>query len=1068
MAALSPPRDRLRRRRVRKLLFLSFGVIGLLLFAVFRALDLGTGDSLASVLGLFVGLAGLLLSLAEFLRGAEQPPPDPAALADDLARTVRAQWLDEASARRLRDPRVLPLAWAATRREVADRPAGEPVPAGRAPAAAGGGPAAGIPGARAARVLRVRLDGRLDGRFEEATARLAAGYRQIDGGRLVVLGEPGAGKSVLAMLLTLGLLAAADRGEPVRPVPVLVPVSSWDPVVEGLDDWLVRTLAGAYYAGRPDIPRTLLAHGLLLPVLDGLDEIPESARRGAVRALNRALGTDRPVVVTCRSAEYEDVIEGGSPALRRAPVVEIAPVAAADAIGYLSDADWPAGTDWEPVFGQLREEPGGPVALALSTPLMISVARSRYERSPGRPAELADPARFPSRHAVEDHLMERFVDAAYADLPDRDAARARAWLASLALYLHRHREQDLAWWLMPGRLFSAWTAAGVGLGLGILLWVFTGVLTAQLAEYDFKGGQGAAVGGCFALLAMIVWFATADRRPGRPAFTVRGAMPRLRRGFRSGLAFTAVPAVAVLGALALVLVSGGWGLDAAGILVAVQNVAVAVIVAVSCALAVCECLDAPPGQAARSDPSGSLREDRNSALTGAPAAGAVVALLVFPVLVGCSAVAAATGAAFNGWRHEPGVADLLVHRFRIEAERFGATGGLDDLPVLVVVCCVLPGLVTALLTLLTRAWTRFTLLRLAGAVRGRLPWRLMGFLADAHRRGVLRQSGGLYRFRHVRIQETLVPAAAGTGPQPATAGPRRRRALGWALAAALVPVGALLAVPPAGAFPPDTSRVTLLPRVQPDHLWFEDGQLFTAWEGTVERWDAYTGDRIEGGAAGRVRPVDLGKELFRSPVPAELRALAARNVIDVVDVLRGTVLRVGLNDRPGPDLYWHGGGHPVVLVEPCSPAPLLWDVTARRVLGRLPALRDWHGCQDHYDFSGDRTVVADLQGGYEECAFAFWDLPGGRRRSLPGRCNLEEAAALSHDGRLAAVDVTFHEEGEPTPDGIHVVDTRTGHLVGPVLTGHLNGAVAMAFDRSGRLLAVAASDGVVRIWELPR
>ncbi|MEU2718035.1 hypothetical protein [Streptomyces sp. NPDC007205] len=74
-------------------------------------------------------------------------------------------------------------------------------------------------------------------------------------GRLVILGEPGSGKSVLAILLTLGLLK--DRA-PGGPLPVLLPASSWDPVRESLDDWIVRTLALPYYSGRPEIPRTLL------------------------------------------------------------------------------------------------------------------------------------------------------------------------------------------------------------------------------------------------------------------------------------------------------------------------------------------------------------------------------------------------------------------------------------------------------------------------------------------------------------------------------------------------------------------------------------------------------------------------------------------------------------------------------------------------------------------------------------------------------------------------------------------------------------------------------------------
>jgi hypothetical protein len=31
----------------------------------------------------------------------------------------------------------------------------------------------------------------------------------------------------------------------------------------------------------------------------------------------------------------------------------------------------------------------------------------------------------------------------------------------------------------------------------------------------------------------------------------------------------------------------------------------------------------------------------------------------------------------------------------------------------------------------------------------------MGFLADAHRRGVLRQAGAVYQFRHIELQHRL-------------------------------------------------------------------------------------------------------------------------------------------------------------------------------------------------------------------------------------------------------------------------------------------------------------------------
>jgi hypothetical protein len=53
------------------------------------------------------------------------------------------------------------------------------------------------------------------------------------------------------------------------------------------------------------------------------------------------------------------------------------------------------------------------------------------------------------------------------------------------------------------------------------------------------------------------------------------------------------------------------------------------------------------------------------------------------------------------------------------------------------------------------AWGRYNTARVWLAVTGRLPLRLTAFLEDAHARGVLRQAGGVYRFRHVELRDRL-------------------------------------------------------------------------------------------------------------------------------------------------------------------------------------------------------------------------------------------------------------------------------------------------------------------------
>jgi hypothetical protein len=52
-------------------------------------------------------------------------------------------------------------------------------------------------------------------------------------------------------------------------------------------------------------------------------------------------------------------------------------------------------------------------------------------------------------------------------------------------------------------------------------------------------------------------------------------------------------------------------------------------------------------------------------------------------------------------------------------------------------------------------WTSYVLARGWLAMRHRLPWSLMDFLSDAHQRGVLRQAGAVYQFRHIDLQHRL-------------------------------------------------------------------------------------------------------------------------------------------------------------------------------------------------------------------------------------------------------------------------------------------------------------------------
>ncbi len=52
-------------------------------------------------------------------------------------------------------------------------------------------------------------------------------------------------------------------------------------------------------------------------------------------------------------------------------------------------------------------------------------------------------------------------------------------------------------------------------------------------------------------------------------------------------------------------------------------------------------------------------------------------------------------------------------------------------------------------------WMSFAIARAWLAARRQLPLRLLRFLEDAYARGVLRQAGAVYQFRHARVREHL-------------------------------------------------------------------------------------------------------------------------------------------------------------------------------------------------------------------------------------------------------------------------------------------------------------------------
>lgn len=68
---------------------------------------------------------------------------------------------------------------------------------------------------------------------------------------------------------------------------------------------------------------------------------------------------------------------------------------------------------------------------------------------------------------------------------------------------------------------------------------------------------------------------------------------------------------------------------------------------------------------------------------------------------------------------------------------------------------VVAGVTFAVLGSPEAAWPTYGIARVWLALRRQLPWQFMTFLADAHRRGFLRQAGAVCQFRHIELQHRL-------------------------------------------------------------------------------------------------------------------------------------------------------------------------------------------------------------------------------------------------------------------------------------------------------------------------
>jgi transcriptional regulator with XRE-family HTH domain len=634
--------------------------------------------------------------------------------ADDLAHAVGARWSREEELRRIQDPYPLPVRWQQAPDDLMDH------------------------WENIRRVSPGASTTPLD--LAGCLPEIAEVYQRIPSGRLVVLGRAGSGKSVLAARFTLSLLKTRARGEA---VPVVFSLGSWNPTTTGFRDWLAGQLTRdhpglAINGGNgSNLATALVEASRILPVLDGFDELAGGLHRAALDALN---ATTLPLLLTSRPGEYAAVAK--TDALTAAAAVQLTNLTVPDLVNYLprTTRKGAGATVWDPVLNGLRDRPWHPASVnlraVLTTPLMVGLARAIYSDPAGRdPKELLDIDRFGSQYALEDHLLSSFIPTVYRDQPGRrwDPDVVQRWLRYLARHLNRLGTRDLTWWQLGSTMRPWRRIVVVGLVAGVAFALAAGLVAALMGGLGF--GTGAADGftagpldGLAAALAVGLArgvglaFGGAVIEPFRVQMRLHGGKRRLGARFVRRLLVGTTVGLTLAGGLGLAgalgiqfwivgkLGPGPWYGVLSGLVIGPL---------IGLVWGMMAHFEAPLDVRTAVSPTDLLTTNRATVIFQSVVLG-LVAAVVYGVLAG------------------------LLH-----GARYGLVHGVSYGLVL--------GLAVGLGAALSlTAWGQWLALsRIWLPLHRRLPWALIAFLDDACQRGVLRQVGAVYQFRHARLQAHL-------------------------------------------------------------------------------------------------------------------------------------------------------------------------------------------------------------------------------------------------------------------------------------------------------------------------
>ena len=321
-----------------------------------------------------------------------------------------------------------------------------------------------------------RYDSKLDGRFEitlevsenwdgentqqftgeyEGKGQISEAFEYINSafekqGRLLIVGSPGVGKTVLLLKLALELLDKADI-EKKEAFPVIFNLASWSDEYEKFDDWLISVLNSGEGLSK-DFAAALLREERIVFLLDGLDELARhldiadeesQAKAAKIRAnclnsLNNYLDRGKKAVICCRVRQFEQMHELTGKAAPVSAKVKINDLSEAEILNSLMKAQnhnedrIAAGN----LLTILNKDENNELLKVLSTPFYFTTALEVFDK------QVFDEDFPKTKSDLEDYLRRKFIEKKLnitANPNKFDKEKTKKWLTFLAELINRKK-----------------------------------------------------------------------------------------------------------------------------------------------------------------------------------------------------------------------------------------------------------------------------------------------------------------------------------------------------------------------------------------------------------------------------------------------------------------------------------------------------------------------------------------------------------------------------------------------------------------------------------------------------